>query len=151
MEPNKTNIDAEIDIVSDFYGIDKPSLVSDRKIVAATIELQKKEEVLSATYKLAKWLHEEGIGNILPSYQAAVAILGAIPATSCSAERSFSALRGIKTYLRNSMKEERLSNVAIINIERKTSNFIEKNHMDDIIDKFARKNETRANLLLYDE
>ena len=30
MEPNKTNIDAEIVIVSDFYGIDKPSLVSIR-------------------------------------------------------------------------------------------------------------------------
>ena len=150
MEPNKTNIDAEIDIVSDFYGIDKPSLISGRKIVATTIELQKKEEVLSATYKLVKWLHEEGIGTILPSYQAAVAILGAIPATSCSAERSFSALRRIKTYLRNSMKEERLSNVAILNIERKTTNFIEMNHMDDIIDKFARQHETRANLLLYD-
>ena len=52
--------------------------------------------------------------------------------------------------LRNSMKEERLSNVAILNIERKTTNFIEMNHMDDIIDKFARQHETRANLLLYD-
>ena len=29
-KPNKTNIDAEIVIVSDFYGIDKPSLVSIR-------------------------------------------------------------------------------------------------------------------------
>ena len=48
------------------------------------------------------------------------------------------------------MKEERLCNVAILNIERKTTNFIEMNHMDDIIDKFARQHETRANLLLYD-
>ena len=32
-----------------------------------------------------------------------VLILAVIPATSCSAERSFSALRRLKTYLRNTM------------------------------------------------
>ena len=60
-----------------------------------------------------------------------------IPATSCSAERSYSALRRIKMYLRNTMKEERLSAVAILNIERENTNFIEANRMDNIIDKLV--------------
>ena len=54
----------------------------------------------------------------------------------------FSALCRIKTDLRNCMKEERLSAVAILNIERETTNFVEANHMDDIIDQFAKKNES---------
>ena len=80
----------------------------------------------------------------------AATILASIPATSCSAERSFSALRRIKTYLRNTMKDERLSAVAILNIERDTTNFIEANHMEDIIDEFSKRHDTRAKLLLYD-
>ena len=38
-----------------------------------------------------------------------VHILAVIPATSCSAERSFSALRGLKTYLRSTMGQQRVS------------------------------------------
>ena len=136
--------------VSDFYDIDKSSLLSERKIVARSIALHKQEDVLTAAHKLIKWLHEGGIGDILPTYKMAATILASIPATSCSAERSFSALRRIKTYLRNTMKDERLSAVAILNIERDTTNFIEANHMEDIIDEFAKRHDTRAKLLLYD-
>ena len=32
--------------------------------------------------------------------------------------------------------------MAILNIERETTNFIEANRMDDIIDQFAKKNES---------
>ena len=41
-------------------------------------------------------------------------ILAVIPATSCSAERSFSALRRLKTYLRNTMGQERINSIALI-------------------------------------
>ena len=40
-----------------------------------------------------------------------VHILAVIPATLCSAERSFSALRRLKTYLRNIMGQQRVSYV----------------------------------------
>ena len=40
-----------------------------------------------------------------------VHILAVIPATSCSAQRSFSVLRRFKTYLRNTMGQQRVSNV----------------------------------------
>ena len=124
--------------------------MAERKIVSASIALQKQEDILTAAHKLIKWLHVGGIGDILPTFKAAATILVTIPSTSCSAERSFSALRRIKTYLRNSMKEDRLSAVAILNIERETTNFIEANRMDDIIDQFAKKNEHRAKLLIHD-
>ena len=71
-----------------------------------------------------------------------VHILAVIPATSCSAERSFRALRRLKTYLRNTMGQQRVSNVhiALINIERAYANSIVNNDMDRIIDIFGRRN-----------
>jgi len=42
-----------------------------------------------------------------------------LPVTVASAERPFSKLKLTKNYLRNSMNQDRLSNIAILNIEKK--------------------------------
>ena len=73
-----------------------------------------------------------------------------IPTSSCSAERSFSALRRIKTYLRNTIGDERLSAVAILSIERETTNFIKASRMEVIINQFAEQKEARKPLLFHD-
>ena len=41
-----------------------------------------------------------------------------LPVTTCEAERSFSALRRIKTYLRSTMSQERLSGLALLNVHQ---------------------------------
>ena len=43
-----------------------------------------------------------------------------LPVTLCEAERSFSALRRIKSYLRTTMKQERLNGLALLNIHAST-------------------------------
>jgi len=53
---------------------------------------------------------------MLPEFATVVHILAVIPATSCSAERSFNALRRLKTYLRSTMGQQRVSNIALIHI-----------------------------------
>ena len=73
-----------------------------------------------------------------------------IPTSSCSAERSFSALRRIKTYLRDTIGDERLSAVAILSIERETTNFIEASRMEEIMNQFAEQKEARKPLLFHD-
>ncbi|CAF0772997.1 unnamed protein product [Brachionus calyciflorus] len=45
-----------------------------------------------------------------------------IPISSASPERSFSCLKRIKSYLRNSMNQERLSDLALLNIEKEEIN-----------------------------
>ena len=47
------------------------------------------------------------------------------------------------------MGEQRLSDIAILNIERDSKNFIEENMMDAIIHEFARRNDARENLLCH--
>ena len=76
---------------------------------------------------------------MLPEFAKALKILAVIPATSCSAERSFSSLRRLKTYLRNSMGQERLSSLALLHIERKYVNKVLKEDMAKMIDVFGQR------------
>ena len=69
-----------------------------------------------------------------------VHILAVIPATSCSAERSFSGLRRLKAYLCSTMRQQRVSNIALINTEREYANSVINKDMDRIIDIFVRRN-----------
>jgi hypothetical protein len=50
-------------------------------------------------------------------YKLAVLIL-TIPSTTASVERSFSALKRIKSYCRSTQSQERLSGLALISIEK---------------------------------
>jgi len=59
-----------------------------------------------------------------------------LPVSTASCERSFSALRQIKTYVRNSMIETRLSAIAMLAIENERAQLLK---VDDILDVFARR------------
>lgn len=67
-----------------------------------------------------------------------------IPVTVASAERSFSKLKLIKNYLRNSISQDRLTNIAILNIEREKASELE---IDKIINDFANLKSRRKNFL----
>ena len=86
---------------------------------------------------LAKNLCLNGLHVVLPEFYRAVSTLATIPATSCSAERLFSGLHRMKTYLRSTMGQERLMNTALKNIERKYSNEMLKHDVEKIIDAFG--------------
>ena len=63
-----------------------------------------------------------------------------IPISSAAAERSFSRLKLIKSYLRSTMSEDRLSGLAIINIER---DLAKKVNFNTVIDTFAKMKQHR--------
>ena len=81
-------------------------------------------------------MHLLSLSEILPLFSKVCQILATIRATSCSAERSFSCLRRLKTYLRAAMGGETLNSLAIIDIERQFANAVD---MDAVIDVFARR------------
>ena len=76
-----------------------------------------------------------------PSAWVAYRILLTIPVTVASAERSFSKLKLIKTYLRTTMSQERLNGLDMISVE---SEYLEKLEYDDLIEEFASKNTRRS-------
>lgn len=70
--------------------------------------------------------------NFYPNIHRLLTILATLPVTTASAERSFSTLRRLKTYLRSTMSSERLSSMALLNIHPTVPCPVE-----DVIDRFA--------------
>ncbi len=67
-------------------------------------------------------------------------ILWTIPVNFCECERNFSSLRRPKTYLKNSMGQERLSGIAALNLEKDFEINIERILTDFITKKkYVRK------------
>ena len=57
--------------------------------------------------------------ELFPQVSKLFRLLLTMPATSATSERSFSSLRNIKTYLRTTMKQERLKMMIYIHKDRK--------------------------------
>jgi len=75
--------------------------------------------------------------TIFPNLQKLFIIALTIPISSATCERSFSAMRKIKTWLRTSMLQDRFSDLSILYIEKDMSKNINSN---DILNIFADKN-----------
>jgi len=58
------------------------------------------------------------VRGLFSQVEALVRLLLVIPASSAEAERSFSPLRRLKTWLRSSMTQTRLNNVAICHVHQ---------------------------------
>ena len=83
--------------------------------------------------------NENGLNDFLPHFAKAAKVLSIIPATSCTSERSFSALRRLKTYLRSTMEQSRLNSLSVICIERVYENLVLKNDINKVINVFASR------------
>ncbi|XP_045802860.1 zinc finger MYM-type protein 1-like [Trifolium pratense] len=78
--------------------------------------------------------------NCFPNTIIAYRILLTIPVTVASAEKSFSKLKLLKSYLRSTMLQERLNGLALIAIE---NTLLDDIQYEDLIDEFASKNAAR--------
>jgi len=124
--------------VAKFYKIDGEILEAEQKMYASFRRVRGLGYMTVS--EMLETMHENDLVDMFPEFSNVVHILAVIPATSCSAERSFSALRRLKTYLRSTMGQQRVSNIALINIERAYANSVVNNDMDRIIDIFGRRN-----------
>jgi hypothetical protein len=77
-----------------------------------------------------------------PNACIACRILLTIPVTVAFAERSFSKLKLIKSYLRSTMSQERLNELAILSIEKK---ILENLEYKNLIKNFASQKARRIN------
>ena len=71
--------------------------------------------------------------SLYPDIRVLLLVLCTLPVTSCSSERSFSTLKRIKTYLRSTCGNERLTSLALMHIHRDVSV-----SSQEMVDKFAR-------------
>ena len=123
---NLSNMYAE-DISDDFPN----QLVSFRSLFKE--EIQGISSVSDLAHMLVVKYH-----SLLPSFQdvyAAFLLFLTLPVTVATAERSFSKLKLIKTYLRNTMMQNRLLGLAVISIENLEARRV---NINKIINEFAK-------------
>ena len=75
---------------------------------------------------------------LFPNIRKMLICIMVLPVTSCEAERSFSVLRRIKTYLRTTMTQDRLNSLSLLSIHNSSqyipstaeikSTFLQKHH-----------------------
>ena len=80
---------------------------------------------------------------MFPNVKKLLKILATIPVSTCTPERSFSTLRRLKTYLRNSTSQNRLNGLALMSVHREVNI-----SSDLILDSFANKKCRRLNIIL---
>ena len=124
---------SQCDLISDRYCVDADILRAERNIFYCShSQMSYVSEVVGAISE-----------DVLPVFAKVAKLLASIPATSCSAERSFSGLRRMKTYLRSTMGEVRLRSLSILNIEREYSLECVSKNINGVIDIFGRKRKKR--------
>jgi len=85
----------------------------------------------------------DDIQNIYPYVNITLRMIFCCPASNCSSERSFNALKRVKTYLRSRMTNDRLirlNNLAILHIESDITTHVQ---YDEIIQDFSEKKSRR--------
>jgi len=83
---------------------------------------------------MSTMMKKHELDDIFPYVSIALRMFLCTPATNCTAERSFSTLRRIKTYLRSNISTDRLNALAILNIESQLTHQL---NYSDIIEDFA--------------
>ncbi|KAM6572089.1 hypothetical protein CsatA_016169 [Cannabis sativa] len=114
------------------YDIDGNELYVESKLLREILPREKMRAI-----DILKFL--KGV-DCFPNTIIAYRILLTIPVTVASAERSFSKLKLLKSYLRSTMLQERLNGLALIAIE---NDVLETVKYEEMVDQFASKSVRR--------
>lgn len=125
------------------YRCDVETLSSELKIIKKTIKhFEYKYNSIENIFQLHAFLlqYELAFSELYKLCSIAITI----PVSSAVCERTFSCMKRIKTYLRNSMLQINLSNLSIISIEKSEAKLL---NIDSIIDRFADSHNNRRIIL----
>jgi len=76
--------------------------------------------------------------NLSPNIQTLLRLLAALPITSAIAERTFSTLKRLKSYLKSTANEERLNGPAIANINKKKEEFYWRQNFTKVLEQLTK-------------
>ena len=84
---------------------------------------------------------ERHIADLLPELVKFIKLILIIPVTTCTAERSFSSLKRLLTYLRSTMTQYRLNSLSILHVHMEEAMKLDLNA---IADEFINQNKIRC-------
>ena len=113
-----------------------PDLIADMRSSGEVPGLKR----ISSVRSLAN-IMKQGSGAVMFSeVRMLIKLFLTIPVTTASAERSFSALRRLKTYLRSTMTQNRLNNIALPHVHK---GYVDEVDVPEIARNFITANERR--------
>ena len=102
--------------------------------------IQRLNDVVHLMQQKPEWL------QLFPELAKLLWLFLTIPVTSWTAERSFSCLRRLKTFLKSTITEKRLNHVALLHCHCERTDLID---LKQICNNFIVKNELRSRHLFY--
>uniref|UniRef100_A0AAR2LVQ4 TTF-type domain-containing protein n=1 Tax=Pygocentrus nattereri TaxID=42514 RepID=A0AAR2LVQ4_PYGNA len=117
------------------------SLQPEEVMVAKQFFSRKDKDALPNIQSVFSLLHVD----MFPSLKAIFQVALTIPVSSCSCERSFSALCRLHTWLRSTMGQDRLNHLAVKSIEKELLTSMDQGN---IINRFAEIKPRRYSLML---
>lgn len=139
----------DVHCVTEFYGADFDGrrLTLHRDMFIDTMKQQAVN--ISTLGDIVRYMQDPKnivLQEMITEFWQFVLCLVTIPVSTCTAERSFSALRRLKSYLRSTMTQKRLNAVSILHIHREIT---EEINVDEIANEFILKNNVRRNTFYY--
>ena len=125
-------------LVADHYELNKDRLVVEQDMFG-NFRDGNDDVRLESAVNVLECMHENGLHDFLSHFPKAMKVFCIIPATSHTPERSLSAFKRFKTYLRSTMEKSRLNSMVVVCSERVYANLVLNNDIDKIIDVFASR------------
>lgn len=144
---NQQHVDEELlKFVCDFYG-------EDLRKGELRVQLETLGETMEATAKQSEWTlpevvdHMRGLsfGNreLLSQVCTLVKLILVMPATNAVSERSFSAMKRVKSYLRSTMTQQRLNHLMILHVHK---DYADRLNLVDAANEFTSAKDHRRSV-----
>ena len=131
--------------VTSFYGNDFDSVKLEVELTIFYHQI--KNEVLSTNdiRGICEIFSTNNYGSLYPEVHKLLKLYLVVPVASAGAERSFSTLRRVKSWMRSTMAEDRLSSLALMCIEKEVTKHLEGN-IEELVTQFADSSSRRLAL-----
>ncbi len=116
------------------YGLDQSALPMECSLAKHTLNGKDLNEVIHVLRELSP------LATAFPVLVKSIQIALTIAVSTAHCERSFSALKRIKSYLRSTMTQQRLVDLAILSIEKELSKNLS---LDNVVNQFASYDKNR--------
>ena len=126
------------------YGINTTDLEGELRLVRRMLDKKRQDRGIEVSTPMDLANALEPHRDILIDVYRLVCISVTLPVTSASCERSFSALKIIKNYLRNTSGHERTSNISVLSVNEVRTKELD---IDMLIDAFATNHTNRRIIL----
>ena len=129
----------QLNYLASFYSL-STDLLSNECVLAKSVLQNKDLNSVTDVYR-----HILPLQAAFPTLKKIIQIALTLAVSTAQCERSFSAVKRIKTYLRTVMTEKRLADIALLSIENDISDTIS---LDDVVTDFGGKDKNRTIMLL---